>query len=335
MERILLAHGSGGRMMHSLIKDVFVSEFKNKALARLDDGASLKLPSGARIAFSSDSFVVDPIFFKGGDIGKISVCGTVNDLAMCGAEPLFLSLSVVIEEGFPAADLKKIARSIGMTSKAAGVEIVTGDTKVVPRGKADKIFINTSGIGIINKGINISGANAKPGDAVIISGFIGDHEIAVLSCRAGFKFDSEIKSDCQPLNGVTKKLLKVPGAVRCMRDPTRGGLATTLNEICLASGAGMEIDEAKVPVRDAVRSACDMLGFDPMYLANEGKFITVAKQEHAGSLLRILRSTKEGRNAAIIGRVVRSARKEVMLRTRSGGKRMLGMLSGEQLPRIC
>jgi len=335
MERILLGHGAGGKLMHNLIKEMFVKAFGNPALNRLDDGAVIRMSSGERIACSTDSYVVDPVFFRGGDIGRLSVCGTVNDLSMCGARPLFITLALIIEEGFPVSDLERISLSAAKTAAEAGVKVVTGDLKVVPKGKVDKIFTNTSGIGTVKKGVDVSGSNAGPGDSVILSGFMGDHEIAVLSGRAGFDLSAKIKSDCQPLNKIVQKILCLPEAVRCLRDPTRGGLATTLNEICVSSNAGMEIDEALVPVRSAVRSACGMLGFDPFYLANEGKFAAIVKEKYAGRILRIIRAEKEGRDAAVIGRVVNTHRGEVILRTRSGGRRILGMLAGEQLPRIC
>ena len=334
-ERILLGHGSGGELMHNLIKNIFVKEFDNPILNRLNDGAVLNLGRDKLLAFTTDSYVVSPIFFKGGDIGSLAVYGTVNDLAMCAATPLYLSLSLIIEEGFPILDLRKIITSIKRAGRIAGISIITGDTKVVEKGKADKIFINTSGIGIIQRGFRVSADNAKAGDKVILSGFIGDHGITILNERGNLGFRTNLKSDCQPLNFLVSKILETNSRIHCFRDPTRGGLATSLNEIAIASRVGIEINESVIPIRREVMAACEILGLDPFYVANEGKLIAIVAKQDAGVVLNAMKKTKWGRGATIIGTVVKDLPGTVSLKTTIGGTRVLRMLTGEQLPRIC
>lgn len=333
-DKILLAHGSGGKLMHDLIKDFFLENFSNPILATLDDAASIKITS-SRLAFTTDSYVVKPLFFKGGDIGRLAVCGTVNDLSMKGAIPLYLSVAFVIEEGFPYSDLEKIIGSMVKASQEAGVQIVTGDTKVVEKGNADGMFINTAGIGIIPEGVEISAKNAKVGDVVIISGSIGDHGIAVLSEREGLSFQTQIESDVAPLNKLVEILLKVTPEVHVLRDPTRGGLASTLNEIAEASDAAIEIEESAVPIKEEVLGACEMLGFDPFQVANEGKMVVILPEKWGEKAVEALKKHPYGKDAAIIGRVVAEPKKKVILKTTIGTTRLLDMLMGEQLPRIC
>jgi hydrogenase expression/formation protein HypE len=333
-EKILLAHGSGGKLSHDLMKQIFLPQFSNPFLDPLDDGAKITNQQGL-IAFTTDSYVVNPIFFPGGDIGKLAVCGTVNDLSMIGARPAYLSLSLIIEEGFPIDLLKQIASSIHDTADQAGVSIVTGDTKVAEHGAVDQLFINTAGIGWIRPGVNLSGANAKAGDKILLSGHLGDHEMAVLSQREGFKFQGELKSDCAPLNDLAGKMLDACPSIRCMRDPTRGGLATTLNEIAWSSNVGMMIEEEQIPVREPVRGISELLGLDPLYLANEGKLIALCPSEEAERLLEVMKGHPLGRNAEIIGSVTEQNRKRVILHTLIGGHRILDMLTGGQYPRIC
>ncbi len=333
-EKILLAHGSGGKLSHELISQIFLPQFSNPLLEPLDDSAKITNRDGP-IAFTTDSFVVHPVFFPGGDIGKLAVCGTVNDLSMIGAAPAHLSLSLIVEEGFLIDHLKQIVTSIHEIAKQSGVTIVTGDTKVVEHGAADQIFINTAGIGWIRSGINVSGANAKPGDRILLNGYLGDHEMAVLSRREGFKFGGELVSDCAPLNDLVGKMLDVCPSIRCLRDPTRGGLATTLNEIALASNIGMVIEEEKIPVREAVKGISELLGLDPLYLANEGKLIAICPSSEAERLLEVMKKHPFGRNAEIIGRVTEENRARVILHTLIGGHRILDMLTGGQYPRIC
>jgi hydrogenase expression/formation protein HypE len=332
-ETILLAHGSGGRLSHDLIEKNFLPILTNPLLAKLDDSAVFNL--SGRLAFTTDSYVVSPIFFPGGDIGKLAVCGTVNDLSMSGAAPLYLSLSFIIEEGFTVGELKKVVGSIKEAAEEAGVKIITGDTKVVNRGSADKLFINTSGIGIIPKGINISGANARVGDKVILSGTIGDHGIAVMSQREGLKFSVPAQSDCAPLNKLVSQMLEASSLIHCLRDPTRGGLATTLNEFARQSGVGISIEEEKIPIRDAVRAACELLGFDPLYVANEGKLVAIVAPSDAGKILAKMKRNNYGADASIIGEVTDEHKGKVILKTRLGASRIVDMLSGELLPRIC
>ncbi len=330
-DRVLLAHGSGGKLSHDLVAKSLVAVFGNPILDRLDDSAVLEV--GGRLAFTTDSYTVSPIFFPGGDIGKLSVCGTVNDLSMSGAIPLYLSLSFIIEEGLPLAELGKIVGSIHQAAGEAGVQIVTGDTKVVNQGSADKLFINTSGIGIIPEGIDISGANARTGDKVIISGTIGDHGIAIMSQREGIEFKVPIVSDCAPLNKLVNGI--VSPNVHCLRDPTRGGLAATLNELAGQSQVGIMIDEVSLPVEEAVRAACELLGFDPLYIANEGKLVAVVAPDEAEGILAKMRRNKYGTGAAIIGEVVSDYPGRVIMKTRLGSSRIVDMPVGELLPRIC
>jgi hydrogenase expression/formation protein HypE len=288
-----------------------------------------------KVAFSTDTFTVDPIFFPGGNIGDLAVNGTVNDISMCGATPQFLSAGLVIEEGFPMADLERIMKGMGSTAEKAGVEIVTGDTKVVPRGTADKIFINTTGIGLIPEGVEISGCNARPGDRIILSGTIADHGIAVLTRREGMAFETSIKSDTAPLNLMVERMLSVSRKIHVLRDPTRGGVGTALNEITGSSGVGMIIHEEKIPIKGEVVAMCELMGFDPLYLANEGKLIAVVEPDHAEKLLAVMREDRYGRDASIIGEVISDHPGLVSMQTRIGGERVIQMLTGEQLPRIC
>ena len=333
-EKILLSHGSGGKLSYNLTKDLFLTNFDNPYLKKLDDGAILNI-NGLKLAYTTDSYTVDPLFFNGGNIGELAVYGTVNDLAMCGAEPLYLSSSFIIEEGFSFSLLEKIVSSIKKASLVAQVDIVTGDTKVVNKGSADKIFINTSGIGIVKEGINISGNNAQVGDLIIINGPIGNHGIAVLSEREGLKFDTAIKSDTAPLSTLVSDMLEVSRDIHVLRDPTRGGLSTTLNEIALSSKVGIEIDEEKIPVEEEVKAACEILGYDPLYLANEGKLVAFVSSEVASEVLKKMRKNKYGKESKIIGRVTKKSEGIVYLNTTIGGKRIVDMLTGEQLPRIC
>ena len=332
-ERILLAHGSGGKLMQDLISGLFVGALSNPILDTMDDSAVLDLRG--HLAFTTDSYVVNPIFFPGGDIGRLAVCGTVNDLSTSGAVPKYLSLSLIIEEGLLVAELERVVESIRMTASEAGVTIVTGDTKVVNKGCADRLFINTSGIGLIPEGIHISGAKAIPGDKIIVSGTIGDHGIAILSQREGLKFATTIPSDCAPLNHLVRELLEVSSNVHCLRDPTRGGLATTLNEFARQSGVGIRIDEGTIPVNRTVQSACEMLGFDPMYVANEGKIVAIVAAQDAQEVLTRIRRNVHGREAAIIGEVVPEHPGRVVMKTRLGARRIVDLLVGELLPRIC
>ena len=333
-EKILLAHGSGGKLSHDLIKQILLPQFSNPFLEPLDDGAKMTNRQGM-IGFTTDSYIVNPIFFPGGDIGKLAVCGTVNDLSMIGATPAYLSLSLIIEEGFPIDLLKRIASSIHDTADRSGVAIVTGDTKVAEHGAVDQLFINTAGIGWIRPGVNLSGGNARPGDKILLSGFLGDHEMAVLSQREGFKFQGELKSDCAPLNDLAGRMLEVCPSLRCMRDPTRGGLATTLNEIASASNVGIIIEEERIPVRESVKGICELLGLDPLYLANEGKLIAICPSQEAESLLEVMKSHPLAGDAEIIGSVTEKNQSRVVLHTLIGGHRILDMLTGGQYPRIC
>ena len=337
-DKILLDHGSGGKVSHAMFSDMILPLFDNPELARQDDGAVLDMVkdlNGGRLAFSTDSYVVDPIFFPGGNIGDLAVNGTVNDVAMCGAVPLYISVGLIIEEGFSRKDLKTILESMARAAKKAGVKIVTGDTKVVQRGKADKIFINTSGMGVIPPGVDVAGSGARPGDRIIVSGTIADHGITVLSTREGLRFDSDIKTDSAPLNKMVQALVRSDCQIHVLRDPTRGGLGTTLNEIAAQSHAGILIEEPSLPVRGAVRGTCELLGFDPLYIANEGKLIAFVPEKDANKALDIIRQDEFGKEAAIIGRVTDQDPGKVFLETGIGGRRVVDMLTGEQLPRIC
>jgi len=333
-DRILLSHGSGGKLSFNLIKKLFLPNFNNPHLKKLDDGAVLNI-EGLKLAYTTDSYTVDPLFFKGGDIGELAVYGTINDLTMCGATPLYLSCSFIIEEGFSLSLLEKIVLSMRAASAIAKVDIVTGDTKVVNKGAADKIFINTSGVGIVEEGVNISGSNAKVGDVIIINGPIGSHEIAVLSEREGLKFETDIKSDTAPLSSLVADMLEVSKDIHVLRDPTRGGLSTTLNEIALSSKVDVEINESDIPIQEEVRAACEILGYDPLYLANEGKVVAFVPSEVAPEVFNKMRKNKYGKESKIIGRVVKKSEGKVYLNTIIGGKRIVDMLTGEQLPRIC
>jgi hydrogenase expression/formation protein HypE len=332
-DRILLAHGSGGKLAHELVEKSFVKALANPLLTRLDDSAVLDF--SGRLAFTTDSYVVSPIFFPGGDIGKLAVCGTVNDLAMSGARPLYLSLSFIIEEGFLQSELNKVVSSIQQTAQEAGVEIVTGDTKVVHRGSADKLFINTAGVGIIPTGVNISGSNARAGDRVILSGTIGDHGIAVISRREELSFSTKLESDCAPLGGLVAEMIKASPNIHCLRDPTRGGLATSLNELAKQSKVSIRVEEEKIPVREEVLAACEMLGFDPLYVANEGKLVAIVPAEDADKVLKVIQRNRYGGNAAIIGEVGAEKPGRVVMKTVLGASRIVDMLVGDLLPRIC
>jgi hydrogenase expression/formation protein HypE len=331
-EHITLAHGGGGRIMHGLIERLLVPAFSNPLLETRHDGAIFEVPAG-RLAFTTDSYVVRPIFFPGGDIGTLAVNGTVNDLSMCGARPLYISCALILEEGFPIADLERVIASLRAAADAAGVHIVTGDTKVVDKGKGDGIFINTAGIGIIEHGLAIGPQNVREGDAVLLSGDIGRHSIAITAVREGIAFESKIESDCAPLWSVVKELLDAGLTVRCMRDLTRGGLASALIEISEVSATEVVIEERTIAVRDDVAGACEMLGFDPLYLANEGRFIVFVPAAEAAGALEVLRRHDPG--SAVIGRVEKGRAGMVSMTTTIGTRRVVDMLSGEQLPRIC
>jgi hydrogenase expression/formation protein HypE len=305
----------------------------NPILDKMEDSAVIEIKG--RMAFTTDSYTVQPLFFPGGDIGKLSVCGTVNDLSMSGAKPLYLSLAFIIEEGLPVSDLKKIIESIAAAAAEAGVTIVTGDTKVVGKGGADKLFINTAGVGAVPDGVNISAANARPGDKVIVSGNIGDHGIAVMSQREGLKFSSPIPSDCAPLNGLVAAMLAVTNDIHCMRDPTRGGLAVTLNDFAEKSGVGIMVEETKLPIAKAVLGACELLGLDPLHIANEGKLVAVVPPGKAAAVLKAMQHHKYGQDAAIIGEVVKDHPTRVVMHTSLGASRIIDMPVGELLPRIC
>ena len=331
---ILLDHGSGGRLSNDLIAEMMLPEFDNPVLAGMEDGASLDI-QGCRLAFSTDSYTVDPIFFPGGNIGDLAVNGTVNDVAMCGATPLFLSAGMIIEAGFQKDDLKTILQSMGKAARNAGVQIVTGDTKVVAQGAADKIFINTSGIGVIREGVHISAANARPGDKIILSGTMADHGMAVLSKREGLAFDTPIQSDSAALHHMVGRMLDACPDIHVLRDPTRGGVGTALNEIAIQSKAGIRVYEDRIPVKGSVAGLCELLGFDPIYVANEGKLLAFVDGDHAESILNIIKTDPLGKDAGIIGEVVPAHAGKVIMETAIGGERIIDMMTGEQLPRIC
>jgi hydrogenase expression/formation protein HypE len=332
--RVLLAHGGGGRLSQQIVKSMIAPQFANELLAPLHDGAVFTV-GGARLAFSTDSYVVSPIVFPGGDIGELAVYGTVNDLAMCGARPLYLSAAFVIEEGFAMDDLWRVILSMKAAADRAGVSLVTGDTKVVDRGKGDKIFINTSGIGVIRDGVEVSSRRAQVGDAVILSGEIAVHGIAIMSVREGLEFESPIVSDTAPLNGLVESMLEVCSDIHVLRDPTRGGVASALNEIADSSHVGVHIRQDSIPLSEPVRGACEILGLDPLYVANEGKLIAFVPAGDAQNILACMRQHPLGRQASIIGEVVSDHPGTVLMRTSIGGSRVVDMLSGEQLPRIC
>ena len=333
-DKILLDHGSGGKVSHSLTKDLLLPVFGNPILNQLDDGAIFDVQPG-RMAFSTDTYVVDPVFFPGGNIGDLAIHGTVNDLAMCGARPLYLSVGMILEEGLALADLKTIVAAMGRAARKAGVEIVTGDTKVVPRGAADKIFINTSGVGLIPKDINVASDNARPGDVVILSGTMADHGATVLTQREGLAFDTQVQSDSAALNHMVAGLLAVCPQTRVLRDPTRGGVGTALNEIAGQSRVGIRIFEDKLPVKPEVAGICELLGLDPLYVANEGKLLAFVPADRVASVLAAIRADEFGSDACVIGEVIPDAPGKVFMQTRIGGSRIVDMLTGEQLPRIC
>lgn len=331
---ITLAHGSGGRAMHDLIERIFKKHLSNDILNSGDDAARLEMPAG-RMAFTTDSYVVSPVFFRGGDIGKLAVCGTVNDLSALGAVPLYLSCGFILEEGLAFEVLEEVVRSMAVTAAECGVKLVTGDTKVVQKGAADRIFINTSGIGLIPEGIEISGCNAVPGDRVIITGSVGEHGCAIMMDREKLGISASVKSDCAPLSHMIQRLLKRTRNVHVLRDPTRGGLATTLNEIAIQSGTSIKLQENKILVKDEVRGICELLGLDPLYIANEGKMVVIVPENVADEAVAELQSDRYGQEARIIGEVLEKPAGRVFMQTVTGGSRILDMMSGEQLPRIC
>ena len=337
-ETIMMGHGSGGMMMKRLIGSVFFEAYATESLKTGDDAAVLDVGSN-RISYSTDSFVVTPHFFAGGDIGKLAVCGTVNDVSTAGAVPIALSVSMILEEGFPLSDLKQICSTIKETADEAGVEVVTGDTKVVNKGKCDGIFINTSGVGIVPHGVSLSARNIKPDQAVILTGTLGDHGIAIMQERKSLSFSSTVKSDAAPLNHLVQEVLEAAPHTVCFRDPTRGGLASTLNEFAEASGATIEVDETKVPVKPEVKGACEMLGFDVFQVANEGKFVIIVPEDEAEGALQACKNNVYGKDAAIIGRTLKTTNSQagprVLVKTAIGSTRVLDMLVGDLLPRIC
>ena len=332
--RVDLSHGGGGRAMAQLVEQLFVAAFDNEWLAQRNDQAAFAPPPG-RMVISTDSHVVSPLFFPGGDIGNLSVHGTINDVAMAGARPLYLAAGFIIEEGFPLADLKRIVDSMAQAASEAGVPIVTGDTKVVEQGKGDGLFITTTGVGIVPDGVLISGDRARPGDQILLSGTVGDHGMAIMSKRESLSFASDLVSDTAALHGLVATMVDAVPAIHCLRDPTRGGLATTLNEIAVQSGAGMMLDEAAIPVLPQVDAACEFLGLDPLYVANEGKLIAICAPDDAERLLTVMRAHPLGARATRIGTVTEDPHHFVQMRTRFGGKRMVDWLAGDQLPRIC
>jgi len=335
-DKILLSHGSGGKLSHELISNIFVKYFSNETLEAQTDSAVLSL-SGHQISFTTDSYVVDPIFFQGGNIGKLAVCGTVNDLAVSGAKPLYLSCGFIIEEGFELAHLETIVKTMAEEAKKAGVKIVTGDTKIVNKGKCDKVFINTAGIGVLEpERKNISfGTHIGPGDKIIVSGSIGDHGIAILAARESLSFQADIQSDCAPLNYLIETCLKVSPNIKFMRDATRGGIATVLCELAENKNLGININETEIPLKNIVKGTCEVFGFDPLYLANEGKFILVAAKDDADNILNTMKRHPLGQEARIIGEVVEDHPTKVLMQTEVGGRRIVDMLAGEMLPRIC
>jgi hydrogenase expression/formation protein HypE len=332
--QIVLGHGSGGKLSAELIETMFLPAFGNEILARMEDQAVVEI-GGSRLAFTTDAFVVTPIFFPGGDIGKLAIHGTVNDLAMSGARPLYLAASFILEEGLSMDELGRVVESMRVAAAESGVQVVAGDTKVVDRGKADKLFITTTGIGVIDEGVRISASSARPGDAIILSGTIGDHGMAVLSQREGLSFEGRIESDTASLHGLVAAMLEASQDIHCMRDPTRGGLATTLNELAAQSNVGMLIDETTIEVSDAVRGACEILGLDPLYVANEGKLVAIVAADVAEKVVRSMHDHPSGRSARVIGKVVSEHPKMVLMKTGVGGTRVVDVMFGEQLPRIC
>jgi len=334
-EQIVMGHGAGGRMSHQLIQKAFMSAFDNPALRAGDDAARLESNLHQNLAISTDSHVVFPLFFPGGDIGRLAVCGTVNDVAMLGAKPLYLTAGFILEEGLPLKTLQRVVASMKSAADEAGVQIVAGDTKVVQKGKADGLYITTAGVGVIRTNLSIGGAQAKAGDAIILSGSIGDHGIAVLGARGELGFQSSIESDVAPLNHLIDAMLKASPNVHVLRDPTRGGLATTLNEIATQSNVGILLNEETIPVHPEVAAACEMLGFDPLYIANEGKLVSMVARNDSEAVLKAMHSTCYGKDAVIIGEVTAEPRRRVLLKTTLGSTRIVDMLAGEMLPRIC
>ena len=332
--RVEMSHGSGGKAMARLIEGLFLRAFDNEVLRQLNDQALLRPPPG-RLVMACDGHVVAPLFFPGGDIGSLAVHGTVNDIAMAGARPLYLAAGFILEEGLPLADLRRIVESMAQAASAAGVAVVTGDTKVVEQGKGDGVFITTTGIGVVPDGVEIGGDRARPGDRILVSGSLGDHGVAILSRRENLEFETTIASDSAALHELVAAMVTAVPAIHCLRDPTRGGLATTLNELAHQSGVGMRLQESAIPVREAVRGACELLGLDPLYVANEGKLVAICPPEHAAGLLAAMRAHPLGREAAEIGTVVADEHNVVELETVFGGSRVVDWLSGEQLPRIC
>jgi len=333
-DKILLDHGSGGRISHRLTTDMLLPVFDNPILAQLNDGAIFEL-EGLRVAFSTDSYTVDPIFFPGGSIGDLAINGTVNDVAMCGGNPVYLSVGLIIEEGFAVKDLEKIVVEMGKAAEIAGVTVVTGDTKVVPKGAVDKIFINTSGLGLIPQDINIASHHARPGDQIILSGTIADHGITILTQREGLSFETSITSDTAPLNHMVNRMFSASKDIHVLRDPTRGGVGTALNEIAEKSQIGIRIYEERIPLKSEVAAACELLGFDPLYLANEGKLLAFVSPSDTDAVLAAIRENPFGKDATVIGEVVEDHSGKVIMGTRIGGSRIVDMLAGEQLPRIC
>lgn len=334
--RIDMGHGAGGRAAAQLIEELFIAALDNPYLRQGDDGASFAIPNGGRMVMATDGHVVSPLFFPGGDIGCLSVHGTLNDVAMLGAQPLYLAASFILEEGFALAELKRIVDSMARAAREAGVPVITGDTKVVERGKGDGVFITTTGVGVVVAGVAISGANARPGDVLLLSGTIGDHGVAVLSKRESLEFETTIRSDTAALHTLVAAMLRAaPSGVRVLRDPTRGGLATALNEIAGQSGVGMVLEEAAIPILPQVEAACELLGLDPLYIANEGKLIAICSPESADAVLHAMRAHPLGAQAVRIGVVTEDPHHFVQMNTRFGGRRVVDWLSGEQLPRIC
>jgi hydrogenase expression/formation protein HypE len=331
---VLLGHGSGGKLSAELMRDVFLPALRNPVLEKLDDQAIVEV-NGTRLAFTTDSFVVKPLIFRGGDIGSLAVHGTINDLAMGGAIPLFLSAAYVIEEGLPIETLRRVVESMARAAREAGVQVVTGDTKVVERGKGDGLFINTSGVGLVREGLRLSAGQARPGDRILLSGTVGDHGIAIMAEREGLEFETPLQSDSAALHGLVARMLEASTAIRALRDPTRGGLSSTLNEIAASSKVGMMLEEDTIPIREEVRGACEMLGLDPLYVANEGKLVAIVAPEAAGGVLDAMRKHPLGAQAALIGTVTQAHPGVVAMRTAFGTTRVVDMLSGGQLPRIC
>ncbi|MCX7927040.1 MAG: hydrogenase expression/formation protein HypE [Candidatus Omnitrophica bacterium] len=332
-DKILLAHGSGGKLMHQLLKEIIFKKFRNPILEAAEDAAIFRVLG--KLALTTDSFVVKPLFFPGGDIGKLSICGTINDLAMMGAIPKYITVSCIIAEGFPIRTLEKIVSSIANTARQAKVDIIAGDFKVVEKNACDQIFINTSGIGLIEHSLNLSCSNVKVGDCIIINGTIGDHAASIMSARKSFGIESKIKSDCACLHRLVQEILKVSDEIHALRDPTRGGVATTLNEIAIASSVEMVIEEEQLPIRKSVLALCELLGIDPIYLANEGKVLVFCPEKEAENILSVMKRHPLGKNAAVIGRVTSKNKASVLLKTKIGSTRIIEMLTGEQLPRIC